>query len=166
MALEMVGSGEINSALLLVKVVLALLAVFIFLYYKFSWDRAKKHLQIHFFFTKWRAVRHAIVLGIAAVGFAAGFSIELFGASLGLTPNMGRFVSNIFEIGSLFSMLYVFFSLALEDVPHFQHIADAAHHRHHTQQPPVLVQKPVPAQPAPIRPVKKAAKKKKGKKKR
>ena len=121
-----VESADINSALLLVKVVLALLAALLFVYYKFYWEKAKRHLPIHFFYAKWRAVRHAVALGAAAVGFAIGFSLELFGLQLGFSPDKARFFSSIFEIGSLFAMLFVFFELALEDVPHFQHISEAA----------------------------------------
>jgi hypothetical protein len=117
--------------LLLVKAVLAILAVVLFLYYRFYWERAKKHLAIHFFFTKWRAVKHAFILGFAAIGFAIGFSLELFGQQIGLGATAARFVSSIFEVGSLFCMLYVFFALSLEDVPHFQHIAENAKLRHH-----------------------------------
>ena len=129
-------SGEVISSLLLVKAVLAVLAVLIFAYYKFYWEKAKHHLQVHFFYAKWRAVRHAVALGVAAVGFAIGFTVELFGTQLGLSANMARFVSSVFEIGSLFSMLFVFFNLALEDVPHFQHIAEAARHHHRHPQSP------------------------------
>ena len=120
------SASDLVSPLLLVKALLASLAVFIFLYYRHYWDRAKRRLPIHYFFTKWRAVRHAFFLGFAAMGFALGFSIELFGAQLGLSANLARIISSIFEAGSLFSMLYVFFSLALEDVPHFQRIADSS----------------------------------------
>ena len=119
-------SGEAASALLLVKAVLAILATLLFIYYKFYWEKAKRHLPIHFFYTKWRAVRHAVALGAAAAGFAIGFSLELFGVQLGFSAAKARFFSNIFEIGSLFAMLFVFFELALEDVPHFQHISEAA----------------------------------------
>ena len=125
MAFEL-GSGEVISATLLVKAVLAILAVLLAIYYKLHWDRAKHHLQIHFFFTKWRMVQHAVILGLAAVGFAAGFTIEFLGVNMGMGPNTARFASNIFEIGSLFCMLFVFFNLALEDVPHFQHVSEAA----------------------------------------
>lgn len=143
------------SAMLLVKAVLALLAVLLFVYYKFYWERAKRHLPIHFFYAKWRAVRHAVALGAAAAGFAIGFSLELFGSSLGFSANKARFFSSIFEIGSLFAMLFVFFELTLEDVPHFQHLADAARH-HHPQREEARV--------APV--AKKAAGRKAGKKRR
>ncbi len=136
-----IETGEAISSLLLVKALLAILAVLLFVYYKFYWDRAKHHLQIHHFFTKWRAVRHAVVLGLAAVGFAVGFSVELFGSFLGLTPNWARFVSSVFEIGSQFCLLSFFFSLAVDDVPHFQHVAESARRRHHAQAPQVLVQR-------------------------
>ena len=125
-----VESGDVISAMLLVKAVLAMLAVLLFVYYKFYWEKAKRHLPIHFFYAKWRAVRHAVALGAAAAGFAIGFSLELFGAQLGFSPNRARFFSSIFEIGSLFAMLFVFFELTLEDVPHFQHLAEAARHHH------------------------------------
>ena len=125
-----VESGDVISALLLVKAVLAVLAVLLFVYYKFYWEKAKRHLPIHFFYAKWRAVRHAVALGAAAAGFALGFSLELFGSSLGFSANKARFFSSIFEIGSLFAMLFVFFELTLDDVPHFQHMAEAARHRH------------------------------------
>jgi len=130
MAAEL-ASSEVISSLLLVKAVLAALATLLFLYYRFYWEKAKRHIAVHFFFVKWRAVRHAIVLGLASAGFAVGFSLELFGARLGLSANMARGVSSLFEIGSLFCMLFVFFQLAMEDVPHFQHIHEAARqHRH------------------------------------
>ena len=124
-----VESGDVISALLLVKAVLAVLSVLLFVYYKFYWEKAKRHLPIHFFYAKWRAVRHAVALGAAAAGFAIGFSLELFGSQLGFSPNKASLFSSIFEIGSLFAMLFVFFELTLEDVPHFQHMADAAMHR-------------------------------------
>ena len=118
-------ASDLISPLLLVKALLAWLAFFIFLYYRHYWNAAKQKLPVHFFFTKWRAVRHAYFLGYASLGFAIGFSLELFGVPLGMSANLARFVSSLFETGSLFCMLYVFFSLALEDVPHFQRIADA-----------------------------------------
>jgi len=121
-----ITSSDLISPLLLVKALLAWLAFFIFIYYRHYWNAAKHKLPIHFFFTKWRAVRHAYFLGYASLGFAIGFSLELFGVPLGMSVNMARFVSSIFETGSLFSMLYVFFSLALEDVPHFQRISDSS----------------------------------------
>ena len=121
-----IGASDLISPLLLVKALLAALAAFIFLYYRHYWDKAKHHLPIHYFFTKWRAVRHAFFLGIAAIGFALGFSIELFGVPLGMSANLARIASSVFEACSLFSMLYVFFSLALEDVPHFQRISDSS----------------------------------------
>ena len=124
-------SQEIVSSLLLVKAVLALLAALLFIYYRHYWQRAKRHLAIHFFYAKWRAVRHAVLIGIAAAGFAAGFSLELLGTSIGLSANMSKALSSLFEIGALFCILFVFFQLSLEDVPHFQHIADAA--RRHAQ---------------------------------
>ena len=118
------NASDLISPLLLVKALLAWLAFFIFLYYRHYWNASKQKLPIHFFFTKWRAVRHAYFLGYASLGFAIGFSLELFGVPLGLSANLARFVSSVFETGSLFSLLYVFFSLALEDVPHFQRISD------------------------------------------
>jgi hypothetical protein len=127
-------ADELVMPLLLVKAVLATLVVVLFLYYRFYWEKAKRHLAVHFFFAKWRAVRHAFILGFAAVGFAIGFTLELFGQQLGLGPTAARFVSSIFEVGSLFCMLYVFFTLALEDVPHFQHISEAARHHRRLQE--------------------------------
>lgn len=136
---ESLAPGEIVTALLLIKAVLAILAVLLFLYYRFYWDRAKRHLPIHFFYTKWRAVRHAVFLGFAAIGFAVGFTLEIFGVALGMSPGLARGISSLFEIGSLVAMLWVFFQLALEDVPHFSHIADLAkRHAHHVPE----VQKP------------------------
>jgi hypothetical protein len=135
---------DLVMPLLLVKAVLALLIVVLFIYYRFYWERAKKHLAIHFFFTKWRAVKHAFILGFAAIGFAIGFSLELFGQQLGLGATAARFVSSIFEIGSLFCMLYVFFTLSLEDVPHFQHITENARlqrHNHTAQEQPAVRRK-------------------------
>jgi len=121
-----ISASDLISPLLLVKALLAWLAFFIFLYYRHYWNAAKQRLPVHFFFTKWRAVKHAYFLGYASLGFAMGFSLELFGISLGLSPDAARIASSIFEAGSLFCMLYVFFSLALEDVPHFQRISDAS----------------------------------------
>lgn len=128
---ETIGSGEIITALVLVKAVLAVLAMLLFLYYRFYWNQSKRHLPIHYFYTKWRAVRHAFLLGLAAIGFAVGFTLEIFGVALGMSPSLARGVSSLFEIGSLFAMLWVFFQLALEDVPHFAHIAEAARRRNH-----------------------------------
>jgi len=127
-------TGDIVAPMLLVKAVLAILAVLLFVYYKFYWEKAKRHLPVHFFYAKWRAVRHAVALGAAAMGFAIGFSLELFGEQLGFSQNKARFFSNIFEIGSLFAMLFVFFELALEDVPHFQHLAEGKRHVHHAEE--------------------------------
>ncbi|MCX8175462.1 MAG: hypothetical protein N3E51_04630 [Candidatus Micrarchaeota archaeon] len=129
-----IESSELLSAMLLVKAVLAVLAVLLFAYYKIHWDRAKRHLPLHFFYAKWRAVRHAVALGIAAIGFAAGFLLELFGAAVGLSPAKASFFSSLFEIGSLFAMLYVFFELTIEDVPHLVHLAETARHRRHYAQ--------------------------------
>ena len=119
------SASDLISPLLLVKALLAWLAFFIFIYYRHYWNAAKRKLPIHFFFTKWRAVKHAYFLGYASLGFAIGFSIELFGAQLGMSPDFARIASSVFEAASLFSLLYVFFSLALEDVPHFQRISDS-----------------------------------------
>jgi len=118
-----ISASDLIPPLLLVKALLAWLAFFIFLYYRHYWNGAKGRLPIHFFFTKWRAVKHAYFLGYASLGFALGFSIELLGVPLGMSADAARFASSIFEAGSLFCMLYVFFSLALEDVPHFQRIS-------------------------------------------
>ena len=63
-----VESGDVISALLLVKAVLAVLAVLLFVYYKLYWEKAKRHLPIHFFYAKWRAVRHAVALGARDAG--------------------------------------------------------------------------------------------------
>lgn len=136
-----VDSGEATSALLLVKAVLAALAVLIYVYYKMNWERAKKHLQVHFFFTRWKTVRHAIALGAASFGFAVGFAIELLGPQLGFSASQSRFYSSLFEIGALLSMLYVFFTLAMEDVPSFQHIAESARHPHARQEPQAAVKR-------------------------
>ncbi|VVC00748.1 Uncharacterised protein [uncultured archaeon] len=148
--MDILEAGDILTPMLLVKAVLAILAVMLFLYYRHYWQKAKLHLPVHYFFTRWRAVRHAAALGLASIGFAIGFGVELAGPQLGLSANKARFVSNIFEIGSLFAMLYVFFELVLDDVPHYQHLSEAAH-RH----------KPVAE--APVQ--KKAARKRKGKRK-
>jgi len=129
---------EVIGLLLLIKALLALLAVMLFVYYKMHWEQAKKHMQIHLFYAKWRSTRHLVAMGAAVAGFAIGFSVELFGVLYGsqynFSPNHARFYSSLFEVGSLFAMLYVFFELALEDVPHFQHITEAAHH-HHNHKP-------------------------------
>jgi hypothetical protein len=121
-----ITATDLISPLLLVKAILAWLAFFIFIYYRHYWNAAKKKIPVHFFFAKWRAVRHAYFLGAASLGFAIGFSIELVGVPLGMSANAARIASSVFEAGSLFSLLYVFFSLALEDVPHFQRISDAS----------------------------------------
>ena len=134
MAADTVSPTEIVNALLLIKAVLAILAVLLFLYYKFYWERAKRHLPIHFFYTKWRAVRHAIALGIASIGFAVGFTLEIFGESLGFSAGAARAVSSVFEIGSLFAILWVFFQFALEDVPQYAHISEAVHTPHHVEE--------------------------------
>ena len=121
-----ITAPDLISPLLLVKAILAWLAFFIFMYYRHYWNAAKQRIPVHFFFAKWRAVRHAYFLGAASLGFAIGFSIELVGVPLGLSANMARIASSVFEVASQFSLLYVFFSLALEDVPHFQRISDAS----------------------------------------
>ena len=82
-----IAASDLISPLLLVKALLAWLAFFIFIYYRHYWNAAKQKLPVHFFFTKWRAVKHAYFLGYASLGFALGFSLELFGAPLGLSPN-------------------------------------------------------------------------------
>lgn len=134
-----IESQEVVMALLLVKALLALLAALIFVYYKMSWDAAKRHLPVHLFYAKWKTVRHVVLMGIAALGLTLGFSIELAGVQYGMAPNMARFLSSIFEIGSMFFMLYFFFTLALEDVPVFQHMGDAARHKpRHANHPQVL----------------------------
>ncbi|MCX6772103.1 MAG: hypothetical protein NTX79_08725 [Candidatus Micrarchaeota archaeon] len=120
------NASDLLSPLLLVKALLAWLAFFIFIYYRHYWNAAKSRLPVHFFFTKWRAVKHAYFLGYASLGFALGFSLELFGVPLGMSPDAARIASSIFEAASLFCILYVFFSLALEDVPHFQRISDSS----------------------------------------
>lgn len=125
-----IDSNEIVMALLLVKAVLAILAVLVFAYYKINWDRAKKHLPVNFFYTKWRSVKHAVLLGLASLGFAIGFAVELAGVQYGLSANIARFLSSIFEIYSMLGMLYVFFTLAMDDVPSFQHITESARHPH------------------------------------
>lgn len=140
------GSQEVVLALLLIKAVLAFLAVLLFAHYKLAWERAKRHVPVHYFFAKWRAVRHAVFLGFAAIGFALGFSIELLGVEYGLSPNLARAASSVFEIGSLLLMLYVFFTLALEDVPAFQHISESARRNHHrAAAPPEEARRPQPA---------------------
>ena len=123
---DAIASGDFIMALLLVKAVLAILAVLIFAYYKINWDRAKKHLPVHFFYAKWRSAKHAVLLGLASLGFAIGFSVELIGVQYGLSANFARFLSSLFEIYSLLGLLYVFFTLAMEDVPSFQHMAESA----------------------------------------
>lgn len=140
--MEGLATFEVLNSLLLVKAVLALLAVLIFAYYKVHYDRAKRHLAIHVFYAKWRAVRHAVLLGLSSIGFAAGFSLELFGAQLGLPVPLASFLPSVLEIGSLFCILAVFFQLALEDVPHFSHIAESHHHRHHAHEAPLQPPKP------------------------
>lgn len=120
-----ISSPDLLQPLLLAKALLAWLSSFIFIYYWHHWQRAKHKLPVHFFFAKWRAVRHALFLGLASLGFAMGFSIELAGPIIGLPPGMASIASSAFEALSLFCMLYVFFSLALEDVPHFQRIAES-----------------------------------------
>jgi len=123
---DIVGSGGMMDVLLLAKAVLAWLAVALFVYYKLHWDRVKRHLPVNFFYTKWRMVRHAVALGLASIGFAVGFTLELFGSALGMSPTLARAVSSAFEIGSLSAILWVFVQLALDDVPHFAHISESA----------------------------------------
>jgi len=126
-----VAPNEVISSLLLVKALLAILAVMLFIYYRYYWEKAKRHLQIHFFYAKWRTVRLAFALGLASIGYAVGFSLELFSDQLGFSPAGARFFSNLFEIGSLFAMLWVFFNLVLEDVPQLKHVWEAARsHKH------------------------------------
>jgi len=120
-----IGFTDLMQPLLLAKVLLAWLSSFIFFYYWHHWQRAKHKLPVHFFFTRWRAVRHALFLGLASLGFAVGFSIELAGPMVGLPSDAASIASSAFEALSLFCMLYVFFTLALEDVPHFQRIAES-----------------------------------------
>ena len=117
---------DVILPLLLVKTELAVLAVLLFAYYRFYWEKAKRHISVPYFYAKWRAVKHAFILGFAALGFAVGFSLELFGLQLGLNVDSARAVSSIFEVGSLFVMLYMSLMLTLEDVPHFQRIAEEA----------------------------------------
>ncbi|MEM4554410.1 MAG: hypothetical protein QXT25_00990 [Candidatus Anstonellaceae archaeon] len=116
-------ASEIISSVLLVKVVLALLASLLFAYYKLNWDKARRHLPVHFFYAKWRAVRYATALGVASVGFAAGFAVELFGSQLGFSEASSGLLSALFEIVSLFAILLVFFELCMADVPHFQRLS-------------------------------------------
>ncbi|MEM4348273.1 MAG: hypothetical protein QXN37_01755 [Candidatus Anstonellaceae archaeon] len=116
-------ASEIISSVLLVKVVLAVLASLLFAYYKLNWDRARKHLPVHFFYAKWRAVRYATALGVASFGFAAGFAVEFFGGQLGFSELNAKLISAIFEIVSLFAILLVFFELCMDDVPHFQRLS-------------------------------------------
>ncbi len=129
-----VEPSELISPMLLVKAVLAILAALLFIYYKMNWEAAKRHLPIHFFYAKWRAVRHAVALGAAAVGFALGFSLELAGEQLGFSAGKSRFFSSLFEIGALFAMLFVFFELCLEDVPHFQRLSQSRGRHAHPHQ--------------------------------
>ncbi|MCX8198308.1 MAG: hypothetical protein N3F07_03925 [Candidatus Micrarchaeota archaeon] len=131
---------EIVDSLLLIKAVLALLGTLLFIYYKMHYEQAKKHMQVHLFYAKWKVARHMTAMGAAVAGFSAGFLIELFGVlygqQLGLSDRAARFYSSLFEIASLFAMLYVFFELSLEDVPHFQHLSESARHKHaHRHQP-------------------------------
>ena len=148
-----IGFSDLIPPLLLVKALLAWLAFFIFIYYWHYWQKAKGKLPVHFFFTKWRAVRHALFLGLASLGFAIGFSIELFSAQLGMAADTARITSSIFETASLFGMLYVFFSLALEDVPHFQRISDSSAQK-------VAPHSEKPAHKPTNKPIKKRARKK------
>jgi len=128
--MENLAGFEVASSILLIKAVLATLSFLLFIYYKYNWERAKKHLQVHFFYARWRVERHACALGVASFGFAAGFLLELFGSSLGMGANVVAVLSGVFEAGALFSMLWVFFNLALEDVPHMRH-AEAVPRRHY-----------------------------------
>ncbi|MEM4633868.1 MAG: hypothetical protein QW275_01815 [Candidatus Anstonellaceae archaeon] len=126
---------EVVDLLLLIKAVLAVLATILFIYYKMHYEQAKKHMQIHHFYAKWRVARHLTAMGAAVAGFSIGFAIELFGVlygeQFGLSATRARFYSSLFEIGALFAMLYVFFELSLEDIPHFQHLAEHSSHTHH-----------------------------------
>ena len=117
---------DVIPPLLLVKAELAILAVLLFAYYKFYWEKAKRHIRVPYFYAKWRAAKHAFILGAASLGFAVGFTLELFGLQLGLSVDNARIISSVFELGSLFVMLYMSLTLTLEDVPSFQHIAEEA----------------------------------------
>jgi hypothetical protein len=68
------------------------------------------------------------MLGMSSVGFAAGFALEFASLQLGL-PSWCLLAADLFEAGALLGLLYVFFELSLEDVPHFQHLVDSARHR-------------------------------------
>ena len=135
---EMIGSGGMMDSLLLAKAVLAWLAVALFIYYKLHWDRVKRHLPINFFYTKWRMVRHAVALGLASIGFAVGFTLELFGGAIGMSPTFSKALSSVFEIGSLAAILWVFVQLALDDVPHFAHISETAVMQQRAAQKPAI----------------------------
>ncbi|MCX8195115.1 MAG: hypothetical protein N3G22_03365 [Candidatus Micrarchaeota archaeon] len=129
--MEPFDSAELIASLLLLKAVLAILASFLFFYYWHHWKKAKKYLAVHFFYAKWRSVGHAALVGLSAISFAVGFSLELFGTSLGLSANAARALSSLLEAGALLFLLFMFFQLSLADVPHFQHIFQSAHQRHH-----------------------------------
>ncbi|MCX6772999.1 MAG: hypothetical protein NTV88_04485 [Candidatus Micrarchaeota archaeon] len=123
---EIFGSGGMMDSLLLAKAALAWLAVALFIYYKLYWDKAKRHLPINFFYTKWRTVRHAVALGIASLGFAVGFTVELASGALGMAPDTALIVSSVSELCAFIAILWVFIQLALDDVPHFAHISETA----------------------------------------
>jgi hypothetical protein len=129
---EPIHLADVLQPLELVKALLALLCVILFLYYRKSYEEAKRHLPVHFFYAKWRTARHAFILGLASLCFAAGFTLELLGAGIGLSQGMAAVLASLFEAGGLFFVLYMFFTLAIEDVPHFQHISESARkpHRH------------------------------------
>lgn len=123
----MLSENEINDmiiGMLFVKAALAILASVLFIYYKAYWDRAVKVMHPSMKNEKWRMARHVFILGIAAIGFAAGFSIEALSSPLGISANKARLASTIFEIVSLIAMLFGFYHLACEDVPHFQHTTE------------------------------------------
>lgn len=128
--MEPLRMADVLYPVLLVKAVLAILAVILFLYYRRHWEKAKHHLPIHFFYTKWKTAWHALILGFACIGFAAGFTIELLGAEIGLSDEMARLLGGVFETGALLIVLYMFFTIVMEDVPSYQHIAEHPH-RHH-----------------------------------
>ena len=120
-----ITSNDVLQPLLLIKVVLAVLAVLLFVYYRYYWE-SKRHLSIPFFYAKWRAVKHAFILGIRGARLCRRLPDRAFRDAAGLSAGATQAVSSAFEICSLLVMLYMSLTLTLEDVPHFQHIAEEA----------------------------------------
>ena len=122
----MITEPDVQSAisgLALAKAVIAGLATCLFLYYRFHWVRAGGHLSVRGSH-EWKMAHHVFMLGVAAAGFMLGYAIEAFGSALGLSGAKTALAAGAFEAASLLVMLFGFYLLATEDVPHFKHAAE------------------------------------------